>query len=139
MVEDVAQILLRETIRRLSPDGWTVETRESPSPSWFHIQIDHELSSGFSWGLRRDNDDHEARFESFMQNPEFAAIRTRPADVPHAPLIRSIRGAAGALDWPPSVVENLADILEGHGLLTPSEGAWLRAVGGVRWKFAPSP
>jgi hypothetical protein len=131
MPEDEGEIFYQEAVRHLEPDGWHVELRDFP-PRFF-IQVDHVLSSGYGWGFVRGARDNTARFENFMREPEFEAIRTRPEKIEHAELIGSIRMASFSLQWPPSVLESLAPILESFALLTREESEWLYTVGGAKW------
>ena len=108
-------------------DGRSRLTASGRGPR-FSIAFEHPLTGILTVSLDSQKD-FRASLEQVIARPEFATVARAPADVPHARLLGAIRENAKGLDWPPSVIERLAVILEVHGVLTSEEAEWLEDAG----------
>ena len=114
--------------RLLAPYGWSI-TLGTFKPTLFSIVFEHPLTSDVILSADSEKQTMHDNIDRFLDQPEFDRIRQAPPGIPHAQLIRAIRENAKGLEWPESVVERLALILETQGLLTEAEAAWLEDAG----------
>jgi hypothetical protein len=115
----------------LQPDGWIIETEPSTVSDRIQIRFDHPLSTPHV--LSATTRGIETAVREFLDaRVEFRLIRDRPTTILHGKLIRDLRKAAAMNRWPPSILGDLAQLLQRHELLTPSEAEWL-TVAGAPW------
>jgi hypothetical protein len=112
---------------RLRRDGWAVG--QGYTGEYFNIKLQHPLTSGFGFGFPNDEDDHTAFVERALAAREFRVIAERPDPIVHESLLGSIRVAARANQWEPSVVAIVARVLRHEGVLTDAEAEWLEEAG----------
>jgi hypothetical protein len=129
-----AEDVLRRLDELLASSGWSVSLGTLKSPR-FSIVFEHPLTPDVILSLDSEKNTMQENLDRFLEQPEFARIKEAPRDVPHAALMRAIRENAKGLQWPTSVTERLALILEKHGLLTEAEAEWLEEAGSA-WSDA---
>ena len=118
----------RELTSRLSADGWTV-TVSMEHPPRIGMTFAHDLTATFFYSGDTSKPGFWNSVDAFLSKPEFDRIRERPTDAPHAALIRSLRENARGARWPNETLDVIANVLEGHDVLTAAEASWLRAAG----------
>jgi hypothetical protein len=122
--------IIEEAHRLLTPNGWNIQLVSAETE--FALELSHELTTPTVLGFLRSGGDNLQSLRRMVERREFGTIERRPADTPHAPLIRAFRESAGANGWDPSVLAIVARVLATHGLLTESEAEWL-AEAGAAW------
>jgi len=127
-LDELVADLQRELEGQLSANGWKVEAGVGEHAPRFWVSFWHPLSSDASVSFDSEKDWRRS-LERLLQRPEFKIIESAPREIPHTRLIRAIRQNAKGFEWPPSVVERLALILGGEGVLTPDEANWLDKAG----------
>jgi hypothetical protein len=127
----VAQSLIDRVKQQLEPGGWSVTSSSGHLPR-FSVTVAHLLSSRMTISLDASQDSVSDSLARFLARREFEVIKRAPRSTPHAELISALRQNAAGLDWPPTVIERLAQILRVQNVLTHDEADWL-ADAGAAW------
>jgi hypothetical protein len=117
---------------RLEPDGWNVSVEPSRVESEFEVRLDHPLSHQINFSFSHCRERTSDTLDRFLASAEVAAVGQAPASAPNAALIRGLRNAASAGEWPEGVLGELALVLRNHGILTDEEMIWLSHTGAIR-------
>jgi hypothetical protein len=126
-MSDTESGILNTAREALDRDGWTVELLDRGDS--FALRIEHALSGGHTLYFPRSVSDGIERLNTLLDRFEFDAIRERPAETPHAPLLSSLRQAAKGMRWDKESLAALSRVLLAHGVLSPEEAAWLEYAG----------
>ena len=131
MSTPVVSSVIDEVKHRLESAGWSVKASTGHLPR-FSVTVGHPLTSKMTISLDASKDSLHESLDRFLALREFSLIGDAPASTPHAELISSLRQNAAGLNWPPTVLERLAQILMSQDVLTADEAKWL-ADAGAAW------
>jgi hypothetical protein len=132
--KQIAEDVRRRVHSALSSEGWEVEL-QMPLPPRFTIRVEHALSPQYLLSM----DASKAMPESLarvLDKFEFRAVAKRPDSMPHAALVKTLRGVARASGWAGQDLAILADVLGGFDVLLREEAEWL-ATTGPAWDDPP--
>jgi hypothetical protein len=135
----------RDLERLLAPDGWNVELLylgESDSTSGPpSIRFTHPLSMIFDYGLGaapRGLAEITAELRRFVGSErEFVVVRQAPRAPRHETLLRMLRCSAFAYRWNSSVIQQVAEAMQGGEALDEEEAVWFAYAGAAVWGHPP--
>lgn len=123
--------LAHRSRQNLASLGWTIRLSEDSYS--IHLKAEHALTGSTLYSIPKTlglaPEEVEQRLETFLNQPEFAAMRRAPVDSTNSAVIRELRRGISAYGWSQEMVDQMCHSLISAGCLVPFEAEWIMEMG----------